>query len=117
ESAPFPTYSIPSLQTLDPDLGAPALALLAPPQPAELQTVLTVLANNLIGWQGEDFALVLDDYHVIDAQSIHHALTSLVEHLPPQLHLIIATRADPPLPLARLRARGQLTELRVAELR
>ncbi len=113
----FLTYLIAALQTLDPHLGAPALALLRPPQPTERETVLTVLANDLLRWQGEDFALVLDDYHVVEAPAIHQALTSLVEHLPPQMHLIIVTRADPPLPLARLRARGQLSELRAAELR
>jgi LuxR family maltose regulon positive regulatory protein len=117
EPTRFLTYLIAALQTLDPHLGAPALALLSPPQPAELETVLTALANDLMGWQGEDFALVLDDYHVVEAPPIYHALTYLMEHLPSQMHLIIATRADPPLPLARLRARGQLTELRAAELR
>ena len=61
--------------------------------------------------------LVLDDYHVIDSQPVDQALTFLVEHLPPQLHLVIASREDPSLPLARLRARGQLTELRAADLR
>ena len=60
---------------------------------------------------------MLDDYHLIDAPSIHQALAFLLDHLPPQLHLVIATRADPPLPLSRLRARGELTELRAADLR
>src|SRR5216683_2287127 len=110
-------YGKTTLLALDPHLGARALALLGFPQPEEPATVLTLLANDLIGWQGEDFALVLDDYHVITAAPIHRALTYLVEHLPPQMHLILATRSDPPLPLARLRARGQLTELRAAELR
>ncbi len=117
EPTRFLMYLIAALQTLDPHLGAPALALLRPPQPAELETVLTVLVNDLLRGPGEDFALVLDDYHVVEAPPIHHALTYLVEHLPPQMHLIIATRADPPLPLARLRARGQLAELRATELR
>lgn len=117
EPTRFLTYLIAALQTLDPHLGAPARAQLRSPQLAELQTVLTLLANDLMRWQGEDFALVLDDYHVVEAPPIHRAMTYLVEHLPPQMHLIIATRADPPLPLARLRARGQLTELRAAELR
>ena len=63
------------------------------------------------------FVLVLDDYHVIDAKPVDPALTFLLEHLPPQMHLVIATREDPPLPLARFRARGQLTELRAADLR
>ncbi len=117
EPTRFLTYFITALQTLDPHLGARALALLGLPQPEEPATVLTLLANDLIGWQGEDFALVLDDYHVITAAPIHRALTYLVEHLPPQMHLILATRSDPLLPLARLQARGQLTELRTTELR
>jgi LuxR family maltose regulon positive regulatory protein len=117
EPTRFLTYLIAALQTLDPHLGARARALLSPPQPAELEIVLTVLVNDLMRGPGEAFALVLDDYHVVDAAPIHQALTYLVEHLPSQMHLIIATRSDPPLPLARLRARGQLTELRAAELR
>jgi LuxR family maltose regulon positive regulatory protein len=60
---------------------------------------------------------VLDDYHVIEAAAVDEALAFLIEHLPPPLHLVIATREDPPLPLARLRARGQLTEVRAADLR
>jgi len=117
EPIQFLTYLIAALQTLAPHLGARAHALLGLPQPAELAIVLASLTNDLLGWQGEDFVLVLDDYHVITAEPIHHALTYLVEHLPPQMHLILATRSDPPLPLARLRARGHLTELRAAELR
>jgi LuxR family transcriptional regulator, maltose regulon positive regulatory protein len=113
----FLTYLIAALQTLDPHLGARALARLELPQPAEPETVLALLTNDLMHWQGGAFALVLDDYHVVEAPPIHRALTFLLEHLPPHMHLIIATRADPPLPLARLRARGQLTELRAAELR
>src|SRR5205814_8503757 len=65
----------------------------------------------------DHFVLVLDDYHVIDARPVDHAFAFLLEHLPPQMHLIIATREDPPLPLARLRVGGQLTELRVTDLR
>jgi LuxR family maltose regulon positive regulatory protein len=117
ESTRFLTYLIAALQTLDPHLGARTLVLLGLPQPTGPETVLALLTNDLMHWQGEDFALVLDDYHVVEAPPIHRALTYLVEHLPPQMHLIIATRADPPLPLPRLRARGQLTELRAAELR
>ncbi len=113
----FLTYLITALQTLDPDVGAPALAHLRLPQPEDPQIVLALLANDLMNWQVKAFALVLDDYHVVEAPPIHRTLTYLVEHLPPGMHLIIATRADPPLPLARLRARGQLTELRATELR
>ena len=117
EPVRFLTYFIAALQRLDSHLGARAQTWLSLPQPAELATVLTLLTNDLLGWQGEDFVLVLDDYHVITATPIHRILTHLLEHLPPQIHLIIATRSDPPLPLARLRARGHLTELRAAELR
>ncbi|SRR5216683_2555023 len=113
----FLSYLIAALQTLDPHIGTSVPALLHTPQPAPLETILAVLTNELTSQQKGDFVLVLDDYHVIEAQSLHRGITFLLEHLPPQLHLIIATRADPPLPLARLRARGQLTEVRAAELR
>src|SRR2546430_2161832 len=119
EPVRFLSYVIAALQTLDPHLGAVALTLLQMPQPAAAETVLTLLTNDVAshGRGGGDFALVLDDYHVLDAKPIDHALTYLVEHLPPQMHLVIATREDPQLPLARLRARGQLTELRATDLR
>ncbi len=78
--------------------------------------LLTILLNEIAAIP-DNFVLVLDDYHVIDAKPVDDALTFLLEHLPPQMHLVIATREDPPLPLARLRARGQLTELRAADLR
>src|SRR2546421_6191426 len=115
----FLSYLIAALQTLAPHLGAVALTLLQMPPPAAAETVLTLLTNDVgsHGRDGGDFAFVLDDYHVIDAKPIDHALTYLVEHLPPQTHLIIATAEDPQLPLARLRARGHLTELRATDLR
>jgi len=113
----FLSYLIAALQRLDHRIGTTALALLQTPQPAPPETVLAVLTNDLTSLEGADFALVLDDFHVIEAPPIHRALAYLMEHQPPQMHLIIATRADPPLPLARLRAQGQLTELRAAELR
>ena len=78
--------------------------------------LLTTLLNE-ITTISDNFILVLDDYHVIESQPLSQALTFLIEHLPPQLHLVIATREDPPFPLARLRARGQLTELRATDLR
>jgi len=113
----FLAYLIAALQTLDAQLGATALALLHTPQPPSPETLLAVLTNNLVERGGGDVALVLDDYHVITADPVHRGMAYLVEHLPPQLHLILATRADPPLPLARLRAKGQLTEVRAADLR
>jgi LuxR family maltose regulon positive regulatory protein len=119
EPVRFLSYLIAALQTLDPHLGALALTLLQMPQQARTETVLTLLTNDVAsrGRDEGDFALVLDDYHVLDAQAVDLALTFLVEHLPPQMHLVIATREDPLLPLARLRARGELTELRAADLR
>jgi LuxR family transcriptional regulator, maltose regulon positive regulatory protein len=97
-------------------VGAGVLAALQSPQSAPPELLLTTLLNDLATLP-DHFILVLDDYHVIDAQPVDHALAFLVEHLPPQMHLVIATREDPPLSLARLRARGQLTELRAADLR
>jgi LuxR family maltose regulon positive regulatory protein len=81
-----------------------------------VERLLALLANDILARQTSDLFLVLDDYHVITAEPIHRALTFLLEHLPPQLHVVLATRVDPPLPLARLRARGHLTELRAADL-
>ena len=86
------------------------------PQPPPIESILTALLNEITTIP-DHFILVLDDYHVIDSKPVDNALTFLLEHLPPQMHLVIATREDPPLPLARLRARGQLTELRAADLR
>jgi LuxR family maltose regulon positive regulatory protein len=117
EPVRFLSSVIAALQTLDPAIGGSALALLHASQPAELRAVLVLLTTELMARRAATFALVLDDYHVITAPSIHQALSYLVEHLPEQLHLVIATREDPPLPLARLRARGQVTEVRAADLR
>ncbi len=113
----FLSYLIAALQTLDAQLGTTALALLRTPQPPSPEAVMTVLTNDLSERSGGDVAFVLDDYHTIIADSIQRGMTFLLEHLPPQLHLILATRADPPLPLARLRAQGQLCEVRAADLR
>jgi len=92
-----------------------ALTLVWQPQPPE--AVLAELINSLVERGGGDFALVLDDYHVLTDESIQRGMIFLLEHLPPQMHLVLATRADPPLPLARLRAQGHLTEVRTADLR
>ena len=92
------------------------LGVLQSPQPPPIESILTALLNEITTIP-DNFILVLDDYHVIDSKPVDNALTFLLEHLPPQMHLVIATREDPPLPLARLRVRGQLTELRAADLR
>ena len=90
--------------------------MLQSPQPPPIESILTALLNEITTIP-DHFILVLDDYHMIDSKPVDEALTFLLEHLPPQMHLVIATREDPHLPLARLRARGQLTELRAADLR
>ena len=112
----FLTYLVAALQTIAPTIGEGVLGALQSPQPPPTEAILTALLNDLTTIS-DHFVLVLDDYHVLDAKPIDHALTFLLEHLPPQMHLVIATREDPPLPLARLRARGHLTELRAADLR
>ena len=112
----FLTYLVAALQTLAPTIGEGVLTLLQSPQPPPPESILTALLNDLTTIK-DQFVLVLDDYHVLDAKAVDQALTFLVEHLPPHMHLVITTREDPHLPLARLRARGQLTELRAADLR
>ena len=112
----FLTYLVAALQTLAPNIGSGALASLQSPQPPPIESILTALLNEITTAQ-DHFILVLDDYHVIDFPPVDQALNFLLEHLPPQMHLVIATREDPQFPLARLRARGQLTELRAANLR
>ena len=116
DPATFWTYVIAALQTVAPGVGADTLTLLQEPQPAPIESVLTTLLNDL-GAIASDIVLVLDDYHVIDARDVQDGMAFLLDHLPPQLHLVIASRADPALPLARLRARGELVEVRAAELR
>jgi LuxR family transcriptional regulator, maltose regulon positive regulatory protein len=96
--------------------GEKVLGMLQSPQPPLIEGLLTALLNDLTTIP-DHFVLVLDDYQVIDAQAVDQALTFLLEHLPSQMHLVIATREDPQLPLARFRARDQLTELRAADLR
>ncbi len=112
DPARFVAYLVAALQTI----GEGVLGVLQSPQPPPTESILTALLNEITTLP-DHFVLVLDDYHVIDAKAVDMALAFLVEHLPPQMHLVIATREDPHLPLARLRARGHLTELRAADLR
>ena len=114
----FLTYLVTALQTIAPDSDTGLLSVLQSPNtpPPPTEAVLTTLLNEIIAIS-EHFVLVLDDYHLIDAKPIGDALTFLLEHLPPQMHLVITTREDPQLPVARLRARGQLCELRASDLR
>ena len=114
--ARFLAYLVAALQTLDARIGQAAQAMLQAPQPPALEPWLTSLANDITAYS-QPFILVLDDYHAIETPTIHQALAFLLDHPPPQMHLVLASRADPPLPLARLRGRGQLTELHAADLR
>ncbi len=112
----FLSYIIAALQTIKADIGAGLLGALQSPQPPSTEVVLIALLNE-ISTVPDNFILVLDDYHIIDAKQVDEALTFLLKHQPPLMHLVIATREDPHLPLARLRARSQLTELRADDLR
>jgi LuxR family maltose regulon positive regulatory protein len=112
----FLNYLIAALQTIQPLSGEASLAALRSPQARPVESALRPLMNEM-ATAPDDFVLVLDDYHVIDAAPVHHAITFLLDHLPPPMHVMIASRVDPPLPLARLRARAQLVELRAADLR
>jgi LuxR family maltose regulon positive regulatory protein len=116
DPARFLTYLVAAVQTLVPTIGAGVMEVLQSPQPPPIEALLTTLLNDFTRIP-DPFVLVLDDYHLIEAQAVDQVLTALVEHLPPQVHLVLATREDPSLPLARWRARGQLTELRAADLR
>jgi LuxR family maltose regulon positive regulatory protein len=112
----FLIYLIATLQTVDPKLASAALNQLQSSQPPPVETTLTSLIN-AVATLPDKVILILDDYHLIETESIHDGLSFLLENLPPQLHLVIITREDPLLPLSRLRARGQMTELRAADLR
>ncbi|MGB3493435.1 MAG: LuxR C-terminal-related transcriptional regulator [Elainellaceae cyanobacterium] len=116
DPAVFWTYLIAALQNIQAGLGGRSLSLLQSPQPPPIESVLMSLLNELAA-VGKEFVLILDDYHTIETHAIHDSIGFLLGHLPPQMHLIIASRADPPLSLARLRSHGELTELRVADLR
>lgn len=112
----FLTYLVAALQTLISGVGDSVLAALQSSQPVSPKELLIMLLNELDATE-DDFLLVLDDYHAIDSNAVDDLLTFFVEHMPASMHLVITTREDPALPLARLRARNQLTEVRAAKLR
>ena len=112
----FLNYLIAALRTIEPEIGERARQVLRSPQPPSIESILAMLINELCTL-AEDVVAVLDDYHVIDTPAVHDIIAFLLEHLPLRMHLVIATRVDPPLPLARLRARGHLSEIREADLR
>jgi LuxR family maltose regulon positive regulatory protein len=123
DPARFWAYLLTALDGVWPGAVREAKALLHAPQPPPIEAVVTVLLNEIVAASGAEGAeappcvLILDDYHLIQNPAIHQGLAFLLDHLPPQMHLLISSRADPTLPLARLRARDQLTELRTDDLR
>jgi len=112
----FLTHLVAAIQTVEPEVGVDALALLDAGGATPTEAVLVSLINDLDVLAGPT-VVALDDYHVIDAAAVHEAVTFLLNNLPPQVTLAMSTRADPPLPLSRLRARGELVEVRAADLR
>jgi LuxR family transcriptional regulator, maltose regulon positive regulatory protein len=118
DPARFWRHAVAALGQAHPGIAERAAPLLGPPAPSSFEGLVAALINELAAEPGEDkVLLVLDDYHLIEAPQVHAPLTFLVEHLPPGLRLMLASRSDPPLPLARLRAAGQLAELRTDDLR
>jgi LuxR family maltose regulon positive regulatory protein len=115
DSLHFLTYIILGLQSLVAGAGTAALTLLQSPQPPHIESILINLINDVINLPN-NIALVLDDYHLVDAKPIHDLMAFLLENMPEQMHLIISTRSDPPLPVARVRSHNQMTELRAADL-
>jgi LuxR family maltose regulon positive regulatory protein len=112
----FLAYLVAALQRIEETVGYNLLNALQSTQPPSIEELLTTLVNQ-IGAMSGSFVLVLDDYHLITIQPIHQAIEFLLDHLPANAHMMIATRSDPPWPIARLRGRGQVTELRQADLR
>ncbi len=115
DPALFWAYVVTAIGAATDGVGGGALPLLASSSPST-EAALAALLNDLDELP-KDLVLVLDDYHLIEAPEVHDGMRYLLEHQPPQLHVVLATRVDPPLPLARMRARGQLVEVRAADLR
>jgi LuxR family maltose regulon positive regulatory protein len=118
DPACFLSYLVAALQTINNDVGKGVLVATQTSEPLTTinESLLATLLNEIAAIP-DNFILVLDDYHVIDSEHIDRALTYLLDHLPPQMHLVITTREDPSLPLPRYRTKAQLTEIRAAELR
>jgi LuxR family maltose regulon positive regulatory protein len=112
----FWSYVVEALRTVEPGVATTALRLLRAPGTELVATVMPALVGDLQALS-RDVVLVMDDYHAIENREIHGSVSFLLEHLPSSLHLVLATRSDPPLPLARLRVRGELAEMRAEELR
>jgi LuxR family maltose regulon positive regulatory protein len=115
----FWTHFIAALQTKQPEAGKSVIEMLRSPESADIRSCLTQLINEIAGIRPpvHPYVLILDDYHLVEQQTIHKDLSFIIGHLPWQLRIIISTRADPPLPLARMRAQGHLSEFRARDLR
>ena len=111
----FWAYCVAALQNMRPDVGEHAIAMLYSPQPPSIESILTNLINEISVFD-QEIVLVLDDYHVIESEVIHHGLAFLLDHLPAHMHIVVASRKDPILPLSRLRVRGQLSSISAADL-
>jgi len=116
DSVRFWSYLIASLQSFQADLGHTLLNLLQTAETAPIENLLIDLINQITTLE-DKIVLVIDDYHIIETDAIHQGINFLISHMPPQLHLVLTTREDPPIFLAQLRARGQMTEIRAADLR
>ena len=118
DPARFWRHAVAALDGVYPGIGERVGPLLGPPTPSSFEGLVTALINELAAQpRADEVLLVLDDYHLVGSEPVHASVGFLLEHLPPGLHVVLASRADPPLALARLRARGQLAEVRAAELR
>lgn len=115
DPASFLKYIINALQAIEPNAGKAALSLMKSPQRPPIASIMISLVEALSNIPS-DCALVLDDYHFIDAEEIHKMVVFLIDRMPPQVHIVIGTRVDPPFPLARLRARNHMLEFRVSDL-
>jgi LuxR family maltose regulon positive regulatory protein len=116
DPARFLAYTVAALQTVAPQVGRSLSGMLTGPHPPSIEALLTALINDIAGLQAP-LLLVLDDYHLVTTPTIQAGLTFLLDNMPQQMHLVITCRAEPSLPLARLRARGQLIEIRADDLR
>jgi len=116
DPARFLSYLVGALRASEEGIGEGVLASLRSPESPPVEAVVGALLNELAGVP-HDIAIVLDDYHLITSEPVHEATTFLIEHLPENVHLVVSGRTDPPLPLPKLRARNQMTEIRAADLR
>jgi LuxR family maltose regulon positive regulatory protein len=112
----FLGYLVGALQTAEEGIGEGVLASLPSPESPPIEMVMGALINELVDLP-QEIMVVLDDYHLIGSEQVHAAVSYVIEHLPENVHLVVSGRADPPLPLPKLRARNQMTEIRAAELR